>query len=78
MVEGWFKTIEEVPQKAISMSVKQIMRSHTIICSVPVLRKANAVRLTLESEVSPEVPASILKQHGNTFLYLDKSSSSLI
>ena len=78
MGEGWFKTLEEVPQKAISMSVKQIMKSKIIICSVPDLRKANAVKLTLESDVSPQVPASILKQHSGAFLYLDRDSSSLI
>ncbi|MGD0754835.1 MAG: 6-phosphogluconolactonase, partial [Bacteroidales bacterium] len=44
MGEGWFPTVNDVPEKAISMSIKQIMKSNSIICSVPDLRKAEAVR----------------------------------
>ena len=42
--EGWFKSFEEVPRQAISMSVKQILKSKHIICSVPDSRKAIAVK----------------------------------
>jgi glucosamine-6-phosphate deaminase len=76
--EGWFNFFVDVPEQAISMSVKQIMKSKTIICSVPDIRKADAVKGTLEGEVSPLVPASILRQHNATWLFLDKESSSLL
>jgi len=75
--EGWFNDISEVPKRAISMSIKQILKSENIICSVPDKRKANAVRNVIDGDVSPEVPASILQTHGNTTLYLDAASNSL-
>jgi glucosamine-6-phosphate deaminase len=76
--EGWFKTVEDVPRRAISMSVKQIMKSAGIICSVPDSRKAMAVRDCFELPVSNLFPASILQCHANCFCYLDKSSSALL
>ena len=76
--EGWFPTFEDVPQKAISMSIRQIMKSKAIICSVPDERKAKAVFDTLKSDISPDCPASIMRNHHNTILYLDRQSGSLI
>jgi glucosamine-6-phosphate deaminase len=73
--EGWFPTFDDVPKQAISMSIKQIMKSKHIICSVPDERKAVAVKNTLESEVSPLVPASVMQLHPSTWLFLDKSSA---
>lgn len=73
--EGWFKSIEEVPGQAISMSVRQIMRSKHIICSVPDERKAVAVKNTVEQKVSELYPASILQLHADCTLFLDKESS---
>jgi glucosamine-6-phosphate deaminase len=75
--EGWFPTFEEVPKQAISMSCYEIMRSKAIICSVPDLRKATAVKNVLEGPITPNVPASILQRHQETAFYLDKASSSL-
>ncbi len=76
--EGWFRTLEEVPDKAISMSIKQIMKSKTIICTVPDKRKAEAVKNCIEGEISPLFPASILRKHPQMFMFLDKESSSLL
>ncbi|MEA1875591.1 MAG: glucosamine-6-phosphate deaminase [Bacteroidota bacterium] len=76
--EGWFPSYDDVPEKAISMSVKQIMKSKTIICSVPDIRKADAVKGSLEGPISPLVPASILQQHKAVWMYLDKESALLI
>lgn len=76
--EGWFATLNEVPRQAISMSVKQILRSKKIICSVPDSRKALAVKNTLEQPVSNLYPATILQKHPDCILYLDKASASLL
>ena len=76
--EGWFNTLEEVPQKAISMSIRQIMKSKSIICSVPDKRKAQAVKNCLTKEVSNLYPASILQKHPKCNLYLDRDSASLL
>ncbi|MCP4177741.1 MAG: glucosamine-6-phosphate deaminase [bacterium] len=78
MGEGWFKNLEEVPTQAISMGIKQIMKSGTIIVSVPDARKAEAVKNTLNKEVSNMFPASILREHSSCYLYLDKGSASLL
>lgn len=76
--EGWFASIEEVPQSAISMSVKQIMKSKNVICSVPGSRKAIAVKNSVEHSVSNLFPASILQLHKNCKLYLDKDAAALL
>jgi len=76
--EGWFKSLIEVPRGAISMSIKQIMKSRKIICTVPDSRKAQAVKDCLEDIISPYLPASILRKHKNAFLFLDKDSAKLL
>lgn len=76
--EGWFATIAEVPKRAISMSIKQILKAKEIIAIVPDARKAGAVKACLEGEISPMAPASILRKHPYTTLYLDRDSVSLL
>ena len=76
--EGWFPTFDDVPKQAISMSVRQIMKSRAIICTVPDERKAEAVRNSVEGQVTPQVPASILQRHERCTLYLDKAAASLL
>ena len=78
--EGWFESFEEVPRSAISLSVRQLMKSNYIICTCPEKRKAEAVRDCLSKGVpiSPMHPASILKQHKETYVFLDKESASLL
>ena len=78
MNEGWFPSVSSVPAQAISMSIKQIMLSAHIICSVPGLRKAEVVRDCLNHPVSNLYPAGILKNHASCFLFLDRQSASLI
>lgn len=74
--EGWFGTLEEVPEKAVSMSVWQIMQCKTIISAVPHSVKAEAVRNTLVNGLTNMVPATILKQHPDLNLFLDRHSAS--
>lgn len=76
--EGWFRTLDEVPTQAISMSVRQILSAREIICVVPDARKAEAVRASLEGPVTPDVPASILQTHPNTTVYADNDSAVLL
>ena len=76
--EGWFESFDEVPRRAISMSIKQIMKSKNIICTVPDTRKAQAVKDCLEGNISPYHPASILRKHNNAFLFLDRNSAKLL
>jgi glucosamine-6-phosphate deaminase len=60
------------------MSVRQIMKSAAIICTVPDERKAEAVRNAIQGPVTPDVPASILQQHPDTTLFLDRAAASLL
>ena len=76
--EGWFRSLDEVPAQAISMSIRQILKSRNILCIVPDQRKAEAVRASVELDVSPLHPASILQKHESVTLYLDRESSSLL
>jgi len=76
--EGWFKSIDEVPAQAISMSIRQILRSLEILCIVPDRRKAEAVKASVELNVNPMHPASILQTHKRVRLYLDGDSSALL
>ena len=76
--EGWFASMDAVPRQAISMSCRQIMKSNTIILSVSDARKAAATQRALEGPITPDVPASILQQHGDTTIYLDGPAASLL
>jgi len=76
--EGWFGDISQVPTRAISMSPRQILKAKEIVAVVPDERKAQAVKLCLEGEIRPMAPASILRRHPNTTIYLDRDSSSLL
>lgn len=76
--EGWFETLEDVPARAISMSIQQIMSARAIVCSVPDERKAAAAKACIEGPISPDAPASILRNHPCAMIYLDQDSASLL
>lgn len=74
--EGWFPNLEAVPETAISMSIPQIMKSQHLIVSVPDERKSRAVRQAIKGPLTPDCPASILREHPSCHIYLDEASSS--
>jgi len=76
--EGWFAALDDVPKRAISMSVRQILKAKRILCIVPDARKALAVKACFEGEISPLAPASILRTHADTTVYLDSHSAALL
>jgi glucosamine-6-phosphate deaminase len=76
--EGWFADIAQVPTRAVSMSIRQILKAKEILVVVPDARKANAVKACFEGAISPLAPASILRQHPNTTVFLDRDSSALL
>src|ERR1051325_4661454 len=76
--EGWFNSLSDVPKRAISMSVRQILKAKELLVVVPDARKAQAVKACFEGEISPMAPASILRTHANTTVFLDKLSSALL
>jgi glucosamine-6-phosphate deaminase len=76
--EAWFADISQVPKRAISMSVRQILKAREILAVVPGARKAQAVKTCFERAISPMAPASILRTHPNATVYLDKDSAALL
>jgi glucosamine-6-phosphate deaminase len=76
--EGWFQSLEQVPARAISMSVRQILKSRQLVATVPDLRKAEAVKSVLEGPVTPQCPASVVQQHENCSVFLDEPAASLL
>jgi glucosamine-6-phosphate deaminase len=74
--EGWFASLDDVPRRAISMSIPQILDARAIICVVPDARKAAAVHACVDGPVSPMAPASALQRHEETTLFLDRESSA--
>ena len=73
--EGWFATIDDVPQQALSLTIPAIMNCRTISCVVPDQRKAEAVSKTLNDPITTACPATILRQHPDTTLFLDRHSA---
>jgi glucosamine-6-phosphate deaminase len=76
--EGWFKDLEAVPTHAISMSVRQVLKAREILAVVPDARKAAAIKLCFDGPISPMAPSSILRNHANATIYLDRQSSALL
>lgn len=76
--EGWFKSLDDVPTHALSLTIPAIMNARTISCVVPDLRKSAAVRNTLEGPVAESCPASILRKHPDATLFLDPNSATLL
>lgn len=76
--EGWFTSVDNVPNEALTMTVHQIMQSKKIISCVPNKVKAQAIKETLENDIDNKVPATALKEHKDWTLFLDEDSASLI
>jgi len=76
--EGWFASLADVPTRAITMSIRQILAAREILCVAPDARKAAAVKACLEGPVSSLAPASILQTHPHTTIYLDRHSAALL
>lgn len=74
--EGWFPTLEDVPKQAISMSVRQILKSRSIVNTVPDGRKAHAMKITFEGELCPEHPASVIRLHPDCVTFTDKAAAA--
>jgi glucosamine-6-phosphate deaminase len=76
--EGWFANMDAVPKQAISMSVKQVLKSREILAVVPGPKKAQAIKACFDGPVSPMAPSSILRTHPNATIYLDRESAALL
>lgn len=69
--EGWFPSLNDVPEMAVTLTVPAIMDCEHICCTVPDKRKSDAVFNTLEKRIDPSCPASVLRRHRSAVLFLD-------
>ena len=76
--EGWFKSLADMPTRAISMSIPRILKSRRIVLAVPDARKAAAVRDAVQGPVTPLHPGSILQRHPDTLLFVDPPAAALL
>lgn len=78
VAEGWFRTLDEVPRSAITLTIPAVLRVPALIAIVPGTRKANIMRRTLYGPISPDCPASILRTHPNAVVFLDRESAAAL
>jgi glucosamine-6-phosphate deaminase len=76
--EGWFKSLAEVPAQAVSMSIKHILKSAMIVCTVPDERKSLAVEMALTAPISPQAPCAILRKHPSCYLMVDRAAAARV
>jgi glucosamine-6-phosphate deaminase len=74
--EGHFATLDDVPEMAITLSIPTLLKPQHVLAVVPELRKAPAVKASLEGPVTSDCPASLLRTLGHVKLYLDRDSAS--
>jgi glucosamine-6-phosphate deaminase len=74
--EGWFKTLQEVPKQALTLTIPTLFRVPKLIASVPGARKAEAVRRTLQDAISTNCPSTLLRTHPDVTIYLDTDSAA--
>ena len=76
--DGCFATIDDVPTHALTLTVPALMAGKELYCIVPAKTKAKAVYATLNGEITPDCPASVLRTHECAKLYLDPDSAALL
>ena len=76
--EGHFKTINDVPKSAISLTIPALLAAKRVLAIVPEARKADIVLKTLTGPIEPLCPATILRRASHAHLYLDADSGAKI
>lgn len=74
--EGWFRSMEEVPNQALTLTIPTLLKVPKLILTVPGKRKSTSVRRALQNPISTDCPASILRTHPDVTLFLDEDSAS--
>lgn len=76
--DGCFKSLEEVPCRALTLTIPTLLSARYIFCMIPAITKAAAVKNTIEGEITEQCPASILRTKAQSIIYLDAESASLL
>jgi glucosamine-6-phosphate deaminase len=72
--DGCFTALEEVPRRAMTVTIPELMRAEYVVGVVPGKNKAEAVRNTLTEEISERYPSTILRKHPNAIVFVDTNS----
>ena len=70
--DGCFPELDAVPRQAITLTIPALLAGESLICTVPGVRKREAVRRMLFGEISEESPASYLRTHENCVVFVDR------
>jgi glucosamine-6-phosphate deaminase len=76
--DGAFKSLDEVPHEALSLTIPTIMTRPKLFAIVPGSAKQQAIKNTVEGPVATACPASILRTHSNAHLFIDRDSAALL
>ncbi|MDR0450518.1 MAG: glucosamine-6-phosphate deaminase [Treponema sp.] len=74
--DGCFARLEEVPARALTLTVPALFKGGRIFCMVPAKSKADAVYYSLDRDIGEKYPASILRNHASAVMYLDSDSGA--
>lgn len=74
----FFESINDVPTQAITMGVKNIMNAKKVLLLASGLNKANAIKALVLDEISESCPASVLRNHDDVIVIVDKEAASLL
>lgn len=74
--DGCFAKLDDVPKRAFTLTMSMILSIKEAVVVVPGITKKDAVTETVKGEISTACPASILRKHRNTALYLDSTSAA--
>lgn len=76
--DGCFPDIDAVPTHAITLTIPALIGSKHMFCTVPAKTKKNAVTATINGEISEEIPATIMKEHDDAWMFVDSDSGAEI
>jgi glucosamine-6-phosphate deaminase len=74
--DGCFGHVDQVPTSALTLTIPCLFNCKRVFCMVPAKTKANAVYFSLDSDINEKYPASILRNHKNAVMYVDKDSGA--
>jgi glucosamine-6-phosphate deaminase len=76
LAEGWFKSLDDIPRRALTLTIPALFRVPRLIASVPGPRKAHSVYRSLTEPISTACPATLLRTHPDCTVYLDQDSAT--
>jgi len=76
--DGCFRSLDSVPRHALTLTLPVFAKAETLVCIVPGPRKAEAVKRTMHSPIGTSCPATLLRQHADSHLFVDSDAASLL